>query len=170
MKTGTCQVCFAAHRINKDGRMRKHVRERGDLDYDCPGSEFKPFEVDCAGVQWVFDSYIKQLAKTREQLLTVHLDEIYEPGKWVDPKDGFGVIQNVIYIRNPGEPGYEPLMNRRRGALSHLISKYKKALGEMERVINRYEPWAVTDDYVAPQYDFAPIHHGFCIQTPPIAA
>jgi hypothetical protein len=172
MKKGTCQVCFAAHPINKDGRVRKHLRGYvSSGERDCAGSEFKPFEVDCAGLQWVFDSYLKQLTKAREKLLVVHLTpEVYEEGTWVDPKDDFRVVQTVIHVIKPGDPRYQRLIDRRRSDLQWFIHDCKKALGEMDRTIKRYEPWEgfiEDDNYQPPNYPFAPIRHGFFIHAPP---
>jgi hypothetical protein len=169
MKKGTCQVCFAAHPLNKNGYMRKHIRERGYSERDCPGSAFKPFEIDCTGLQWVLDSYIKELALTREKLLSVHLSpEVYERGTWVDPQDGFGVIQDVIKIIKPGDPDYERLVEQKRRALNNNVMSYRKALAEMDAVLKRYEPTAgfLEDAYEAPYYHFAPIHHNFFIPAP----
>lgn len=164
-------MCFAAHPINKDGRVRKHLRGYvSSGERNCAGAEFKPFEVDCTGMQWVFDSYLKRLTKAREQLLAVHLTpEVYEEGTWVDPKDGFGVIQNVIHIIKPGDPSYERLIDQRRLALNCFIDSCKQALGEMEKCIKRFEPskWFLEgDDYEPPNYTFAPIRHRFFIQPP----
>ncbi|WP_338924358.1 hypothetical protein V0M98_32630 (plasmid) [Pseudomonas silesiensis] len=174
MKKGTCQVCFAAHPINKDGRVRKHLR--GGIssgERDCAGAEFKPFEVDCTGLRWVFDSYLQRLAKAREQLLTVHLTpEVYEAGTWVDPKDGFGVVQNVVHIIKSDNPRYEQLIDQRRFSLNYLIDSCKHGLGEMDKVIKYFEPskcFLEDDDYEPPGYVFAPIHHKFFI-IPPEAA
>lgn len=163
-------MCFGAHPINKNGRLRKHARQRNHSERDCPGVEFKPFEVDCIGLQWVFDAYLKELTRTREAILTVHeTPEVYEKGTWVDPEDGFGVVQNVINIIKPGDPDYERLVEQRRKALNYAVLHYRKALGEMESVLKHYEPTAgfLEDDaYEAPDYHFAPIHHNFFIPTP----
>ena len=165
MKKGTCQVCFAAHPINKDGRVRKHLRERGDsIAGDCAGYAFKPFEVDCAGLQWVFDSYVHQLTKTREKLLAVHVTpEVCEPGWYVPkPEENRSEIVRCLNVITPGEPGYEKLVDQLRNCLNRDILKYKESLEAMDRVIKRYEP-------IKNLLSFATILHDFPIYAPDAA-
>jgi hypothetical protein len=169
MKKGTCQVCLAAHPINKDGRLRRHSHGLYFGEKGCSGYAFKPFEVDCTGVQWVFDAYLQQLALTREQLLAVNLTpELYEPGWYVPkPEENRSEIVRCINVITPGEPGYNRLVDQRRLALNNAIQKYKDALAVMERVIKRFQPFkGFMEDDNAVIYPFETLHHDFYIEPP----